>query len=567
MDTKTRRSAATGVAILFLAGFLGLLGNGLWKQASGDWRGHIRLAAGPGRLYVQAGGEIFILKTTGRLIGRSPLPAGLRDSLTGMQALPDGRVMLVRSQPAAALLCEPLTWKCSPLAPRAMRELKYLHRAILDDTSEQLMVSDAAGHLWAMPLASGPALEIDSGRMNHPEGLAFDRTHRLWVADSGHHRLAAFARQGGQWTLERTLPASDALAKPSVVQPMNMALGADDNWWVVQSDRFQHSAALLIYRPGHGAIGRVALPPGAFPDAVAALGKTVLVSDTRKFRIYGIDVASRKATVFGDTRFRGLLTAIGAHRELAQVDEWWGELATLAAVMIIAAIVATPPEKRLKMPRALAPLEASSAAMPELNGIHWLKKDIQFEQRLRQSLKGGWVILPAIAFMGCLPYLQIWLRANSHPVSAQSLAQFRNLVMVAASIAGVVFIQLWAAIRSLRTLLGTDGSQLLVKLPNGQILTVAAERLIYDQRSVAFDDHAFALVPIYDRQEVESYLAPLLSRATKVTSFQMQRYRLAHHEGTLMASYFCLVLCLALFVLSGAWHAFWAEALKSAGAR
>jgi len=71
---------------------------------------------------------------------------------------------------------------------------------------------------------------------------------------------------------------------------------------------------------------------------------------------------------------------------------------------------------------------------------------------------------------------------------------------------------------------------------------------------------------LYERQEVDSYLAPLLSRATKVGFFEMHRYRLAHREGTLTVSYFCLLLCVALLVVSGTWHLPWAGILKRVGA-
>lgn len=124
--------------------------------------------------------------------------------------------------------------------------------------------------------------------------------------------------------------------------------------------------------------------------------------------------------------------------------------------------------------------------------------------------------------------------------------------------------------RSRRASLGTDGHQLVVKLASGEILTVAPERLVYDRRSIAFETHLFPVnglvAPTHEPGDIETCLAPLLSRATKLSSTEMCWYRLPHREFTLMATYLCFALCAALFIVTGAGQPFWAKLLKSIGA-
>ena len=51
-----------------------------------------------------------------------------------------------------------------------------------------------------------------------------------------------------------------------------------------------------------------------------------------------------------------------------------------------------------------------------------------------------------------------------------------------------LLLQVAIELRSRRVRLGTDGRQVFAELPNGELLTVSGERLVYDRRSIAFEN-------------------------------------------------------------------------------
>lgn len=260
---------------------------------------------------------------------------------------------------------------------------------------------------------------------------------------------------------------------------------------------------------------------------------------------------------------------LSGHVGAAGILTWWGVIVTFAVLMIIAAVVATPPEKRWSTRQTPATLEAGDAAVPILSGVHWLQRNTGAERRMRQA-----------AIIACLLLLSCWLllwrgydrlqsHAGSHPKppAVRALAEFRKGVIAEGLIMMTLLLQTAVELRSRRVRLGTDGRQLFAELPSGELLTASAERLVYDRRSIAFENCLVRInTPkgrsLYEGKEVETYLAPLLGRAKKLGPFGMLGYRLVHREETLVATWLCYLLCAVLFIVTGAWQPLWAGLLK-----
>ena len=247
----------------------------------------------------------------------------------------------------------------------------------------------------------------------------------------------------------------------------------------------------------------------------------------------------------------------------------WGLIATFAVLMIIAAVVATPPEKRWSIRHRPATLTASGAAVPVLSGVHWLRRRAGVERRMRQAAIISCVMLLCCGLLLWQGYDRLKRHAGSHPKPAvvHALHQFRKGVIAEGLILTTLLLQIAVELRSRRVRLGTDGRQVFAELPSGELLTVSAERVVYDRRSIALENCLVRInTPkgrsLYEAKEVETYLAPLLGRARKLGPFGMLGYRLVHREGALVATLLCYLLCAVLFIVTGAWQPVWAGLLK-----
>lgn len=257
------------------------------------------------------------------------------------------------------------------------------------------------------------------------------------------------------------------------------------------------------------------------------------------------------------------------HVRIGEILVWWGVIATFGVLMIVAAVIATPSEKRWSARQTPATLEASDAAVPVLAGVHWLRRRAGVERQMRQAAIISCVMLLSCGLLLWQGYDRLKRRAGSHPKPsvAQALDQFRKGGVAEGLIMMTLLLQISVELRSRRVRLGTDGTQVFAELPSGELLTVLAERVVYDRRSIAFENCVARINtpkgrPLYEAKEVETYLAPLLARARKLGPFGMLGYRLVHREGALVATLLCYLLCAVLFIVTGAWQPLWAGLLK-----
>jgi hypothetical protein len=279
------------------------------------------------------------------------------------------------------------------------------------------------------------------------------------------------------------------------------------------------------------------------------------------------------AVVSGDTAFRPLLDGAVRSREHAEVLMNWAlpALIGFATLMVLAAIAATPKEKRWTTRELANPLRASTGDSPRLTQIHWLERNEKTERRLRRSVIAVYI---SVALMLAVPtYLYSKLnqpRAHSTPASEAKVAEVRQLMLVMYLMAGSMPFLLTSGLRSMRHQLGTDGHQLLVRLRNGQVLTLAPEQVVYDRRRIAFESHTFSIStgdrrPLYQKGEIETYIAPLLNRATNMGPIPMLRYRLEHREPTLMITLASAAGFAAVLIATGTWKPLWAILLHKLG--
>lgn len=86
-----------------------------------------------------------------------------------------------------------------------------------------------------------------------------------------------------------------------------------------------------------------------------------------------------------------------------------------------------------------------------------------------------------------------------------------------------------------------------------------AARLVYTDRMLAYEKHLFPIQtgnrkPVYAEGEIETHIAPLLSRATRLGIFAMLRYQFRHREAATIVSALYVVTMTAVFWYMGLWR-------------
>lgn len=561
------RSAKTALAVLFMLLFLASLGLRLWASGPASATvGPMHLAASTDAVYVHLNDELLVLSASGALRARQPLAAlGLRDAPIDLRVLDDGRLLIAGQQPATLRLCEPSVWSCIEAAPAFAGRLRAQFKVLAEVATGELTVTDTAGNrVWRAPIDGGePAVLVDPPGLDHPNDLAFDDQGRLWVADSGHRRLAVYAPgDGGAWTLVHSLDVRLPPASPGNDWPMMLAAGDDGRWWVTQPGPAGERAALLVYHPERGAEARIALPDGADATDIARVDGAMLVTDMYRFRLYRVADPDHTVTEFGDTALRALLDQAAARKARYQdvVDLSWFAMIGFAALMLLAAVWATPRGERPGLsPDAAAPLAASAAPAPKLREVYWLKRNPRTERLVRWleplSYLMTVVVLGALAF----GYFVVMPAPDAGAERLAAHAEFRRMTLLIALLFGGLPPVIRLAVRSMRHRLGTDGAQLWVRFADGQQRALPPEQLVYGDRLILYRNQAIAVQtgnrqPLYAVGEIETYVAPLLQRARRLDGIGLLRHQLAHREPVLATGLLYVLVLIGVIVATGLWR-------------
>lgn len=562
------RTAGLALVILFLVSFIGVLGLRFWSSGeSAEITGPVHIAAGAAGVVVAANDELFVLSSAGDVRARHRMASLMEPrQLIDLRVLRDGRLLLARRDPAALYACELARWKCRELLYPVSRHLRDQYKVWPDENANRLLISDfSSGQLWSQPLSGGaPEALTEKGDLRGPNDLALDGSGRLWVADSAGRRLVALEPTAtGAWQIEKHLSARSAIAGENHNWPMMLALAPDGNWWVTQPTPDSRQADLLIYDPDKGVSARVGLPAEAYPTDVAAQGGSMLVTDMDNFRVYRVDVATRKVGEFGDANFRGALQQAAARKTRYQA---WSDQSLIGAIvfgvlMVAAAVRATPKDKRWSKRESTAPLAASSAPAPALQTIHWLKRNPRTARTLRWILPMSYaaVVLAIAAFAAIYFDLFPGGQHELSPEKLRKLAELKSQLLLLAALMAGVPILMHLGVRNMQRRLGTNGYALFVKFTDGRQLSLAPEQLVYDNRQICYRDCSFPIrtgkqQPLYEAGEIETFVAPLLARARKLDALQMLRYQFVNREPLLIAALLFIAVLGFFLAATGAWH-------------
>jgi hypothetical protein len=106
---------------------------------------------------------------------------------------------------------------------------------------------------------------------------------------------------------------------------------------------------------------------------------------------------------------------------------------------------------------------------------------------------------------------------------------------------------------ALRRRLGADGERIHLEFENGRRVAVAPERLAWNDRAIFYGPHTFPMQTgrknrLYAEGEVQTWLAPMLGPAQKLSEWQAMRHQWRHRDRVLFAT-LGAVLCLLLILV------------------
>ena len=535
---------AKASALLFLVLLLASLGARFWAAdriiGAG---GPTHITADGRQVLLFAAGNLFHLSAGGDLLEVVPIERiGLPDDPVDLLFMEDGSLLVAGQRPAMILQCDLAAWECRPVAEDAARLIERQLKVIPGPQPGEWFLTDARNDaLWRQSPGSPPEAPLPAGTLAAPNGLAFAADGARWVADTNHRRIIELvAGEADGLTIGREHAAANVFLNGPAWYPMMLAPGPDGRWWVIQgAEHSNYQTELVIYHPERGAEGRVDFPAEAYPTDLAESGDTVLVTDMDRTEVYRVAGDSLQVEPFGDAPFRARLADLRKQRALLERVS----LAALVGVVlfgilaILAALLATPREKRWTPPRTLFDWESAPESTPQTSGIHWLERNPATERSLRWAERFSYVLLPLPAVFGLAVFFAFYAQIGPEaPADIESkLREVGFALLLATALFALMIPLIRSSIQAFRARVGTDGRRLYVRRPDGREIAIDPAQLAYTDRMILHQELRLPLTggrqrSLYKPGEVETWLAPLLRQARKLSAREQLQHEWRHRN-------------------------------------
>jgi len=535
-------------AFLFLLLLLAGLAARFWaSDREYSFTGPTHIAAGAESVYLFASGDIYQLSLVGELLGvTSQDRSGLHDDPIDLVVLADGELLVAEQNPALIRICNTQNWICRSEGTQKIGGIKRQLKVISGLAAGEFLISDARGDtLWKLSGESGELMRlVPENTLAGPNGLILDDDKHLWIADTDNRRIVELLPSADDsYETGREHSAVNEKTIGRRFYPMMLTRGKDNRLWVTQAAEFSEGQSdLVIYHPENGVEAVVDLPDGAFATDVVALEDSVLVSDMDRFAVYQVSAATLTLSEFGDDKFRLRMSG------LAEQKAYYGRLSTISLAIIIlagvlmipAAILATPREKRWTQPRAIIDLDKAPQEVPSFKGTYWLERNHKMDRSITW-LKYGFFIVYFLEIIASL-LLFAWMKSQSAAASAEQLASASNQVGLVLLLAALVITSMVPSIifstQAMKRSLGTDGKRIFLRLGDGRSLSVEPSRLAFNDRIILYRHYSMPLRAgqmnlLYAPGEIEKWLGPLLRQSTRLSEFEVIKYQLKNRDGLL----------------------------------
>lgn len=295
-----------------------------------------------GEVHAVVGNTLFIESPGGESLKQIDLADwGVEDFHGDLGVMDDGSVVLARGQlgdvaageavrivaratstrdPVEKLMrCQPATNECTVLEGNG--NAAEIGRAFGIDTDDKfLYVSEPAKHRIHKLSLDGEILATHASGWKFPNDIRVAAFDRVGFVDTNNHRyIEANSETKYFGAQEKKI---DIGGWPEIVRPLRFPLGGlvdetDALWMLVARDNM--SNATLYRKPPNGDTELVSLPANADPLAIGKIAGSILVADTRTFRIYRFNMAGEPQADFGSPTLKQALAAYRDRHDLWQL--------------------------------------------------------------------------------------------------------------------------------------------------------------------------------------------------------------------------------------------------------
>jgi len=539
-----------GLAIFFLAFLLASLAARFWAgQNASRYSGPTHIAAGAGQVWVFAAGELFQLTSEGELVATwAAAVTGLNSDPIDLRVLPDGRLLLAVQEPAEMRLCHTAPWQCESILSEQVSSIARQFKVIPDLRPGAWLMTDARGDtLWALQDNKEQRVAlVPKGMLAGPNDLVFDGSGSLWIADTDNRRLVeVLPGSEGAYVQGRQLSAVNELTHEKRWYPMMLAVTPDQKFWVAQAADFsQPWSDLVVYDPDEGAEKRVELPRGAYATDVVTVGAKVLVTDLERYVVYQVDSRTFMVSEFGDETFSASLERIGESRKgferlgsLSLIS-----LAISAVLMIGFAVLATPAEKRWSQQAAAFDPEKITGEVPPTRRVYWLRRDPKAENIFKwaERIFHGSLVGLVVFVLALYSWIHFQVNLELSPEQDGKSGDLGMVLLLGGLMVALLVPVVRLTGRALSRKLGTDGKRLFIRLEDGRELAVDPSQLVYTQRMLHYRRYTIPLQggvqqALYMPGELDTWLAPLLREARKVSAWQEMKHQWKYRDNLLIS--------------------------------
>lgn len=175
-----------------------------------------------------------------------------------------------------------------------------------------------------------------------------------------------------------------------------------------------------------------------------------------------------------------------------------------------------------------------------MSGIHWLRRRPGFEAAARWLQAGSFAFVVVVVF-GCL-FAFAWVQSEFGAVSADAAAEADRLgiLILALALITVLLLPLVRPLtKAMKRRLGTDGSQLYIRLSDGRQLVVPPERVVLTGQQLLYRQYSLPLrnkqgKSLYEDGELEKWLDPLLPGAARLDQAGALKHQWEHRDPALV---------------------------------
>lgn len=477
-----------------------------------------------GQVWVLAGKSLFVLSSDGELRARHALPeAHALTSASDFALLSSGDVLLADAVERDVLQCDAQVKACRSIYKSQGKgggALGNSLKLLVDEPRDTLWLADTVNHRLLQLALTGTYRQQFGSGFYYPNQIGFSGAGDLVVADTDHHRIAAFDPAGDFTTPRWQISGKHEGSRYPRIRPSAFA-EVGPNWWVIAEDHLMKNGDVLSFKPDGTPLARI-LPEAVDPLSIVVTVRQVLVADAGHFSVRRAGLDGSAGGLFGDAAFQRELRAM---RDTHRQQRWLmrGLPVLIAAIALLAALLLKRLGEPVSAPQAAWPQWQHDATqkIPRLlapNEQLWIEPYPQHAQRLARQRRQLWLLM-------ALPGLMILLiAAINFEKSPQATAHILGLSLPLLLLLPLV--SHWQS-RSQGMGIGVETGAVLLRDHKGQISRHPSETVRHNNRVVLIGQHLIPLMTlrdgaVYPPEQIRDVLLARLPEQAFLDDWQFQ---------------------------------------------